>query len=360
MNWQKPVIALAGVVGVAIIVLCYVSVLNSPQTLPRVETSTPVLVASTSTATADVESSPGAEPRLPATYDKTSDPAEISASGQEAMLQPSGQSMTNLTNVPIPDASKEQRPLHPTAPKAARPVDHRSSGNLTPIELAKIRSDLQLSKDQIPDWLHLVAALRQAGKLQPDSVVAGSPSDDDFQGDTSAGLQAYARPLLLSLSNDQMRGAGRLSLLLGFKNLSAMVDGVRASTAATTVHKQPEPRVAVTPALPPVAKPPAVADRRYEGLLTKSEIGRIKLSLKLTPSQDVLWPPVAAILSELGQQQMAQADTGQKLDTAMSGAMAQRFYSAAQPLLQTLTDDQKAEVRRRARTMGLEAYASYL
>ena len=359
MNWQTPIAALAGILGVAIIVLCYVFVWDAPPTVQHVDASSPVLTATTLSQAAEAESSPAAEPRLPASYDNKPDFAETSPSQSEAMLQPSDQTVEGLADVPSHDAGKQAPLSHSAAPKPLRPTDHRANGLVTSEGLAKMKADLQITKDQMPDWLRLVAALKKAGKLQSEAADATRPSNDDLNGDASADLRADALPLLNSLSNDQMRAAGKLSGLLGFKSLSAMADTMRASTAATAAHKQPEPRVVIAPA-PPVAKPPVIADPRYEGLLTKAEISRIKVSLKLTPNQEALWPPVAAILAEMGQQQMAQVDAGQKLDNAMSGAMAQRFYYAAQPLLQTLTEDQKAEVRRRARSMGLEAYASYL
>ncbi len=111
---------------------------------------------------------------------------------------------------------------------------------------------------------------------------------------------------------------------------------------------------------PPAPKPRPPVDHRYDGILTVAEINRIKTSLKLSPDQEPYWPPVAGILRELGRQQMAEVDAGQKPDFNMSGDMTQRFYSAASPLLQSLREDQKEEVRKRARMMGLENFASFI
>ena len=138
------------------------------------------------------------------------------------------------------------------------------------------------------------------------------------------------------------------------------------SSAAPPPAASQDPAPAAATAPPPadhqapVAKPPHVADHRYDGALTVPEIARLKSALRLSRDQEAFWPPVANLLRELGRQQMAQIDAGHRPDNSMSSDMMQRFYSAASPLLQSLREDQKSEVRRRAKMMGLEAYASYI
>ncbi|CAO4176450.1 hypothetical protein CFFPNG_02781 [Methylorubrum aminovorans] len=118
---------------------------------------------------------------------------------------------------------------------------------------------------------------------------------------------------------------------------------------------------AMPPAVPrPAARatPPA-ADPRYRNVLTPTEIRRLKLSLRLTAEQEAHWPPVEAVLTEIGAQQMALAKAGQNTADAFSGTTF-RIYSAARPLIGLLRDDQKAQIRNRARAMGLDSVASYL
>jgi hypothetical protein len=114
----------------------------------------------------------------------------------------------------------------------------------------------------------------------------------------------------------------------------------------------------VSPQLPPVVRPRR--DLRYEGILTPAEIARMKAALRLTPEQEGYWRPVEPILREIGAQQMAQVDAGQKPDFNIGVGMQMRLYREGSPLLRRLREDQKVEVRKRARSMGLERMASML
>jgi hypothetical protein len=116
--------------------------------------------------------------------------------------------------------------------------------------------------------------------------------------------------------------------------------------------------------LSPQLPPPVVArprrDLRYEGILTPAEIARMKAALRLTPEQEGYWRPVEPILREIGAQQMAQVDAGQRPDFNIGVGMQMRLYREGSPLLRSLREDQKVEVRKRARSMGLERMASML
>ncbi|WP_158684286.1 hypothetical protein [Methylobacterium sp. 285MFTsu5.1] len=105
--------------------------------------------------------------------------------------------------------------------------------------------------------------------------------------------------------------------------------------------------------------PAPAQNPHYKDLLTPSEIRRLKLSLRLTTEQEAYWPPVEAVLTEIGAQQMALARAGQNTADAFSGTTF-RIYSAARPLIGLLREDQKAQIRNKARSMGLESVASYL
>lgn len=120
--------------------------------------------------------------------------------------------------------------------------------------------------------------------------------------------------------------------------------------------------------LPP-SSPPAIAraptlrpaqDPRYEGVLTPFEIRRLKTSLRLTAEQGVHWPPIEALLQEIGTRQMALVKSGQKAADAVDGGMSMRIYWAARPLISSLREDQKVQIRLRARSMGFESIASLI
>lgn len=106
----------------------------------------------------------------------------------------------------------------------------------------------------------------------------------------------------------------------------------------------------------PVLRPRA--DPRLEGVLTPDEVRRIRNALRLTPEQTPHWPPVEALLQEIGAQQVALVKAGHKAEEAFGSSVSMRIYWAARPLLGVLREDQKARIRARAKALGLEAVAS--
>jgi hypothetical protein len=104
----------------------------------------------------------------------------------------------------------------------------------------------------------------------------------------------------------------------------------------------------------------ALPTTRYHGVLTSAEIVRIKHNLRLTPDQELAWPPVEAALGEMGRQQIALIRHGQEPRISQSEWPAGRLYSVAGPLLRILRPDQKEAVRRLCRSLGFESVASML
>ncbi len=132
--------------------------------------------------------------------------------------------------------------------------------------------------------------------------------------------------------------------------------------ALPRLNDEPPPKAARPVARPapahPFSAPPPPRETRIPGVMTGSEIGRIRAALRLTAEQLPLWRPVEAVLRDIGRQQLAQIRNGDKPDVNMS-AMT-RVYYAAQSLLGTLRPDQKEQVRRLARSMGYASVASML
>jgi hypothetical protein len=104
----------------------------------------------------------------------------------------------------------------------------------------------------------------------------------------------------------------------------------------------------------------ALPTSRYHGVLTSTEIARIKYSLRLTPDQERAWPSVEAALAEMGRQQVALIRHGQEPRISQNDWPPGRLYAAAGPLVQTLRPDQKETVRRLCRSLGFESVASML
>ena len=104
----------------------------------------------------------------------------------------------------------------------------------------------------------------------------------------------------------------------------------------------------------------ALEPRLEDGILTVAQIARIKASLHLTPDQERHWGAVENELREIARQLAAQKSNGKNPKVALSAVDAQRLYWAAGPLIMSLREDQKQEVRRLARAMGLEQVASLI
>jgi len=104
----------------------------------------------------------------------------------------------------------------------------------------------------------------------------------------------------------------------------------------------------------------ALEPRLEDGILTVTQIARIKASLHLTPDQERHWGAVENELREIARRLAAQKTSGKNSKIALSAVDAQRLYWAAGPLIMSLREDQKQEVRRLARAMGLEQVASLI
>ena len=95
-------------------------------------------------------------------------------------------------------------------------------------------------------------------------------------------------------------------------------------------------------------------------LLSDAKIARIKERLKLSSSQEYYWPPVAAALRAIARKARAERQAhpnGPAAPINPDSEEVQQLESAAMPLLFQLRDDQKVEVRKLARSMGLEKVA---
>jgi len=85
-------------------------------------------------------------------------------------------------------------------------------------------------------------------------------------------------------------------------------------------------------------------------VLHEADIARIKNALKLTPAQEVHWRPVETSLNAYARHQHRLASNDNYLGDwgdgglsayTMSAVMLQRVKNAAEPLIKSLTEDQK-------------------
>jgi hypothetical protein len=157
----------------------------------------------------------------------------------------------------------------------------------------------------------------------------------------------------------------------------ADVEAAKAVQALSRMAPQPsaEPQVATTqsvtpqsvtpqaaapqPAKPKVAAKPA--PQKTYALLSDVQIAGIKERLRLSSAQESYWPGVETALRAVARKIHAEklsnpSATAAQLDPDC--AEVQQLKSAAMPLLFQLREDQKDEVRKLARIIGLEKVAS--
>jgi hypothetical protein len=140
----------------------------------------------------------------------------------------------------------------------------------------------------------------------------------------------------------------------------------QAYAASNSADMEAAKAVAALPqvVLPAPAKPKVVdkpQPQKSYALLSDSQIAGIKERLKLSSSQESYWPAVETALKAMARKLHAarQADpkaTAAQLDP--DSTEVQQLKSAALPLLFQLREDQKEEVRKLARIIGLDKVAA--
>jgi len=115
---------------------------------------------------------------------------------------------------------------------------------------------------------------------------------------------------------------------------------------------------------PAPSKPKAAvkpAPQKSYALLSDVQIAGIKERLKLSPSQESYWPGVETALRAVARKIHADKQSNPSAAAAQLDpdcAEVQQLKSAAMPLLFQLREDQKDEVRKLARIIGLEKVAA--
>lgn len=149
----------------------------------------------------------------------------------------------------------------------------------------------------------------------------------------------------------------------------ADLDAARAVTPEAAAAAHPvavshanveEPAVAMAPAAP--ARPKVVSHpQKPYAFLSDAQIAGIRERLKLSSDQEYYWPGIEQALRGIARKVQA-ARLSNPNATAGSidpdSSEVQQLKSAAMPLLFQLREDQKEEVRKLARVIGLEKVAS--
>ncbi|WFU82398.1 hypothetical protein QA645_06540 [Bradyrhizobium sp. CIAT3101] len=136
-----------------------------------------------------------------------------------------------------------------------------------------------------------------------------------------------------------------------------------ASSASANEAPAPAETTAAIEAAPkpkPVAKP---QPQKTYSLLSEVQIAGIRDRLKLSSSQEYYWPSVESALRNVVRKISANKlsnPNGPNVQIDPNCDEVQQLKSAAMPLLFQLRDDQKEEVRKLARIIGLEKVAQQI
>jgi hypothetical protein len=147
---------------------------------------------------------------------------------------------------------------------------------------------------------------------------------------------------------------------------SSAADVDAAKAVASVPEVAPGQRSAAQPqAEAPVAKPKVAAKppaQKTYALLSDAQIAGIKERLKLSSSQEYYWPAVETALRAVAKKIHSTHQAGGAANGVPpidpDSAEVQELKSAAMPLLFQLRDDQKEEVRKLARIIGLDQVAA--
>ena len=194
-----------------------------------------------------------------------------------------------------------------------------------------------------------------AGAMVP-AVVAKSPiSNRDAKGDRLAMVTLAPAPA----GTPQPPAATKTMLRQAYAYAPAEPEMDKAAAVAAAEPVVPKSKILAKSEPAPAPLKPEV--QKAYALLSDTQIAGIKDRLRLSSSQEYYWPAVETALRAVARK----IHTGRQ-GAAKPGAVAidpdsdevQQLKSAAMPLLWQLRDDQKDEVRRLARTIGLDKVAA--
>jgi hypothetical protein len=198
-----------------------------------------------------------------------------------------------------------------------------------------------LSRDSVP-----TARLEEASPVDQ-APVANRESKKDRLAFATAALASFEPP---------QTAAPAAPMWQAFASTApADIEGPKL-TAPTTMPAAP-----LAPQKPRLASKPQ--PQKSYALLSDAQIAGIKERLKLSSAQESYWPAVENALRAVARKIHAtrNADpnaTGVPIDP--EAEEVQQLKSAAMPLLFQLREDQKQEVRKLARIIGLEKVASLI
>jgi hypothetical protein len=187
----------------------------------------------------------------------------------------------------------------------------------------------------------------------PAAVIAKSP--------VSNREAKHDRLTVLQLATASVETAKSMTLSEPLRQAFAEVNGADVEAAkAVAALPQVNSMAPPAPAKPKVAVAKPQPQKPYS-LLSDGQIAGIKERLKLSSSQEYYWPAVENALRAVAHKLQAQRLSNPNAAPSQidpDSEEVQQLKSAAMPLLFQLREDQKDEVRKLARIIGLEKVAS--
>jgi hypothetical protein len=184
----------------------------------------------------------------------------------------------------------------------------------------------------------------QAIEDKPVFALASAPSDMTYER-----AERRADPVIAStpkIPATESLPAAEPKLAAESKPMVAAVPPPHEKTAERQKHLLP---------------PPPPAPPKDSGLLDDGQISGLKGRLRLTSDQVEYWPAVESALRDVVRTQLRGArHAAGKIDIDVNSPEVQKLIWAAMPLLMRLREDQKTEVRKLARVIGLEQVASQI
>ncbi|WP_284418409.1 MULTISPECIES: hypothetical protein [unclassified Bradyrhizobium] len=198
-----------------------------------------------------------------------------------------------------------------------------------------------------------------AGAMMP-AVVAKSPvSNREAKGDRLAMVTLAAAEV--QQPSGPTKGALRQAYAYAPSEPELAKEASRNSAAAIVASEPILPKSKILARSEPPAAPLKPEVQKAYSLLSDTQIAGIKERLRLSANQEYYWPAVESALRAVARKihtaRQAAAKPGAVTIDPESDEV-QQLKSAAMPLLWQLRDDQKDEVRRLARTIGLDKVAA--
>jgi hypothetical protein len=208
-----------------------------------------------------------------------------------------------------------------------------------------MRADAASPDSAEPQLANREAKTDRLPRLIPTSLTSAEPSPVYGLASTPA-------------ADDLDRPSGALAMATSIPPIRELAPATAPAGPKHVALAPPAHEPAPMPPQKPKRQPPLAA---ASGILDDNQIAGLKGRLRLTSEQAEYWPAVEEALRDVVRTQLrGHHQPHGKLVVDVNAPEVQKLIWAAMPLLMRLRDDQKGEVRKLARVIGLEQVASQI